>query len=210
MNRFQNAVNAVNTMNKLLKQAQAPLPTKHGIFQVLAYAKNAEEQMPHMVLVNPKTDFSTTVNVRVHSECMTGDVFGSYRCECGEQLDASLDYINQHGGIVIYLRQEGRGIGIINKLHAYVKQDQGLDTAEANKVLGFGYDDRTYEDAITVLHDLGIKDINLITNNPDKIKSLDDDSDITVLSRIDLHIKARKENIGYLRTKKDKFGHHIN
>lgn len=196
-------------MNKIQKQAQASLPTKHGVFEVRAYALNSEEQMPHMVLVNPSTDFSKTVNVRVHSECMTGDVFGSYRCECGEQLNASLEYINQHGGLVIYLRQEGRGIGIINKLHAYVKQDQGFDTAEANKVLGFGYDDRTYEDAITVLHDLEIKKINLITNNPDKIKSLDDDSDITVVTRIDLDIKARKENIEYLRTKKDKFGHYL-
>ena len=196
-------------MNKIQKQAQAPLPTKHGVFQVIAYALNSEELMPHMVLVNPSTDFSKTVNVRVHSECMTGDVFGSHRCECGEQLNASLEYINEHGGLVIYLRQEGRGIGIINKLHAYVKQDQGYDTAEANKILGFGYDDRTYEDAITVLHDLEIKKINLITNNPDKIKSLDDDSDITVVTRIDLDIKARKENIGYLRTKKDKFGHYL-
>jgi len=196
-------------LNKIQKQAQAPLPTKHGVFQVIAYALDSNEQMPHMVLINPKTDFSKTVNVRVHSECMTGDVFGSYRCECGEQLNASLDYINKHGGLVIYLRQEGRGIGIINKLHAYVEQDLGYDTAEANKVLGFGYDDRTYDDAISILHDLDLKEINLITNNPDKIKSLDDDPLVTVHSRIDLDIASRKENIGYLRTKKDKFGHFI-
>jgi len=196
-------------LNKIQKQAQAPLPTKHGVFQVIAYAFDAEEQMPHMVLINPKTDFSGTVNVRVHSECMTGDVFGSFRCECGEQLTASLKYVNEHGGIVIYLRQEGRGIGIINKLHAYIKQDQGYDTAEANKVLGFGYDDRTYEDAISILHDLEISDINLITNNPDKIKSLDDDPMVTVHSRIDLDIVSRKENIGYLRTKKERFGHYL-
>lgn len=196
-------------MNKIKKQAQAPLPTRHGIFQVLAYALDSEEQMPHMVLINPKTDFSESVNVRVHSECMTGDVFGSYRCECGEQLDESLKYVSENGGLVIYLRQEGRGIGIINKLHAYIKQDQGYDTAEANKVLGFGYDDRTYDDAITILNDLEIKDINLITNNPDKIKSLDDDPLVTVHSRIDLNIMSRKENIEYLRTKKDKFGHYL-
>ena len=203
-------INYRNTgLNKIKKQAQAPLPTNHGIFQVLAYAIDSEEQMPHMVLINPETDFSETVNVRVHSECMTGDVFGSYRCECGEQLNHSLDYINQNGGIVIYLRQEGRGIGIINKLHAYVKQDQGYDTAEANRVLGFGYDDRTYEDAIVILQDLEITDINLITNNPDKIKSLDDDPLVTVHSRIDLDIASRKENIEYLRTKKNKFGHYL-
>jgi GTP cyclohydrolase II len=186
-----------------------PLPTKHGTFHIQAYALDASEQMPHMVLINPKTDFSKPINVRVHSECMTGDVFGSYRCECGEQLDASLAYINKHGGVVIYLRQEGRGIGIINKLHAYAKQDQGYDTAEANKVLGFGYDDRTYEDAISILKDLEITEINLITNNPDKIRSLDDDADITVIERIDLDIKARKENIGYLKTKREKFGHKV-
>ena len=192
------------------KQAEAPLPTKNGTFQIVAYALDANEKMPHMVLINPETDFSKPINVRVHSECMTGDVFGSYRCECGEQLDHSLAYINEHGGVVIYLRQEGRGIGIINKLHAYVKQDQGYDTAEANKVLGFGYDDRTYEDAIAILYDLEITEINLITNNPDKIKSLDDDDLITVHKRIDLNIEARTENIGYLRTKKEFFGHKLN
>jgi len=162
-----------------------------------------------MVLINPTTDFSKPINVRVHSECMTGDVFGSYRCECGEQLHLSMDYISKEGGLVIYLRQEGRGIGIINKLHAYVKQDQGFDTAEANKVLGFGYDDRTYEDAIAILHDLEIQEINLITNNPEKIKALDDDQYIKVHKRIALEIKARKENIGYLKTKKEKFGHQL-
>jgi GTP cyclohydrolase II len=196
-------------MNKIKKQAQTSLPTKHGTFHVVAYALDHDEKMPHMVLINPETDFSKAVNVRVHSECMTGDVFSSYRCECGEQLNMSLEYVNKNGGLVIYLRQEGRGIGLINKLHAYTKQDQGYDTAEANKVLGFGYDDRTYEDAITILNDLEITDINLITNNPDKIKSLDDDPDITVHERIDLDIEARKENIEYLRTKKDKFGHYL-
>jgi len=195
--------------NTIKKQAQVPIPTPHGTFQTIAYALTSDERMPHLVLINPETDFSKIVNVRVHSECMTGDVFGSYRCECGEQLDESLDYVSKNGGMVIYLRQEGRGIGLINKLHAYTKQDQGYDTAEANKVLGFGYDDRTYEDAIAILKDLEINNINLITNNPDKIKSLDDDSDITVHDRIDLDIKARKENIGYLRTKKDKFGHYL-
>jgi GTP cyclohydrolase II len=196
-------------MNKIKKQAQTSLPTKHGTFHVVAYALDHDEKMPHMVLINPETDFSKAVNVRVHSECMTGDVFSSYRCECGEQLNMSLEYVNKNGGLVIYLRQEGRGIGLINKLHAYTKQDQGYDTAEANKVLGFGYDDRTYEDAITILNDLEITDINLITNNPDKIKSLDDDPEITVHERIDLDIEARKENIEYLRTKKDKFGHYL-
>ena len=174
----------------------------------MAYAKDSKERMPHLVLINPETDFSEVVNVRVHSECMTGDVFSSFRCECGEQLDASLEYIDKNGGILIYLRQEGRGIGLINKMHAYIKQDQGYDTADANKVLGFGYDERTYEDAITILESLEIEKINLITNNPDKITSLEN-SGIHVESRVNLNIKARKENINYLKTKKEKFGHQL-
>jgi len=194
---------------KLNKQAQAPIPTKHGVFQTLAYAFDEKDPMPHMVLVNPKTDFSKAVNVRVHSECMTGDVFGSHRCECGEQLDWAMEYISKNGGIIIYLRQEGRGIGIINKLHAYVKQDEGYNTAEANKILGFGYDERTYEDASVILEDLEVKEVKLLTNNPDKIKGLDN-CVLKVLERIPVEIPARAENEGYLRTKKEFFGHKLN
>jgi GTP cyclohydrolase II len=190
------------------KQAQAPLPTKNGTFQIIAYSLNNNDPMPHMVLINPETDFSKSVNVRIHSECMTGDVFSSRRCECGEQLDWSLDYTNRNGGLVIYLRQEGRGIGIINKLHAYQKQDEGFDTAEANIVLGFGYDDRTYDDAIAILEDLEIKEINLITNNPEKIKALDN-CVLKVVSRVSVEIPPHAQNIGYLKTKKEFFGHKL-
>ena len=197
-----------NSPSKLIKQAQVPLSTKNGVFQMIAYALDAKDPMPHMVLINPTTDFSNPVNVRIHSECMTGDVFGSRRCECGEQLDWSLDFVSKNGGMVIYLRQEGRGIGIINKLHAYTKQDEGFDTAEANKILGFGYDDRTYEDAITILEDLGVEKINLLTNNPDKIKAIDVCS-LSVVDRIPVEIPPHKENIGYLQTKKDFFGHKL-
>lgn len=191
---------------KIKKQAQVRIATRFGDFETLAYAPVSDEKMPHMVLFNPNTDFEETVNVRIHSECMTGDVFHSYRCECGEQLDLSMQYIQEHNGVIIYLRQEGRGIGIINKLHAYSKQDEGFDTAEANKVLGFGYDDRTYEDAITILEDLGISNINLLTNNPSKIQAFDN-SDIKVKNRIALEINPRKENVNYLQTKK-RFFHH--
>lgn len=192
----------------LKRQANVNIPTKHGVFQMMAYATSEDELMPHMVLINPQTDFSTTVNVRVHSECMTGDVFGSYRCECGEQLDYSLRYVDQNGGLVIYLRQEGRGIGIINKLHAYVKQDEGYDTAEANKILGFGYDDRTYEDAIAILDDLEVESINLITNNPDKIEALESCT-IHIENRIPIKIAERAENADYIKTKREFFGHNI-
>ena len=161
-----------------------------------------------MVLIHPDTDMSGIVNVRIHSECMTGDVFHSYRCECGEQLDWSMQYIQEHTGVIIYLRQEGRGIGIINKLHAYVKQDEGYDTAEANKKLGFGYDDRTYEDAYLILADLGISKVMMLTNNPDKIEAFDD-TDIEVISRVPVEIESREENRKYLETKKDFFGHKL-
>lgn len=198
----------MNTTNSIQKQAQAPLPTKNGTFQTIAYSFKGNDPMPHMVLINPQTDFSKSVNVRVHSECMTGDVFGSRRCECGEQLDWSLDYMNKNGGLVIYLRQEGRGIGIINKLHAYQKQDEGFNTAEANIELGFGYDDRTYDDAIAILEDLEIKEINLLTNNPEKIKALDN-CVLKVVSRVPVEIPPHAQNIDYLKTKKDFFGHKL-
>jgi len=198
----------LNTTNSIQKQAQAPLPTKNGTFQTIAYSFKGNDPMPHMVLINPQTDFSKSVNVRVHSECMTGDVFGSRRCECGEQLDWSLDYMNKNGGLVIYLRQEGRGIGIINKLHAYQKQDEGFNTAEANIELGFGYDDRTYDDAIAILEDLEIKEINLLTNNPEKIKALDN-CVLKVVSRVPVEIPPHAQNIDYLKTKKDFFGHKL-
>lgn len=195
--------------NKIVsKRAEAPIPTKHGTFNVLAYSLNETDPMPHMVLINEKTDFTSPVNVRVHSECMTGDVFGSHRCECGEQLDWAMDYVAKNGGVIIYLRQEGRGIGIINKLHAYTLQDKGFDTAEANKMLGFGYDDRTYEDALEILRDLNIKEINLLTNNPEKISGLSN-CVVQVMDRVPIEITPRKENLLYLKTKREFFGHKL-
>ena len=175
----------------------------------MAYAEFANEKMPHMVLMHVDTDTSKVVNVRIHSECMTGDVFHSYRCECGEQLDWSMKYIQEYTGVIIYLRQEGRGIGIINKLHAYVKQDEGFDTAEANKILGFGYDDRTYEDALRILSDLGISKVSLLTNNPEKIDAFDD-TPVEIITRIPVELKPREENIKYLQTKKLFFKHKLN
>ena len=196
-------------IKKILNQVQVNLPTRFGDLNIIAYADNADELMPHLALLHPDTNFENVVNVRIHSECMTGDVFGSFRCECGEQLTKSLEYIGVNTGVLIYLIQEGSGIGLINKLHAYIKQDEGFDTAEANKELGFGYDDRTYEDAIMILKDLKISNINLISNNPEKIRALDKESSISVQERIELYIKPRKENVEYLRTKKDKFGHYL-
>lgn len=184
------------------------IPTDFGEFQMIAYSSDNQDRMPHLALFNPKTRIDTVVNVRIHSECLTGDLFGSNRCECGEQLDKSMEYIATHTGLLIYLRQEGRGIGIINKLHAYEKQDAGFDTAEANQVLGFAIDSRQYDDAVQILEDLKIAKINLLTNNPDKVAALESSS-IEIVDRIPLQIKPKKENLSYLKTKKDRFGHHL-
>jgi GTP cyclohydrolase II len=182
------------------------LPTADGLFDFIAYNNRNNKEMPHLALVAKDTQLGEIVNVRVHSECMTGDVFGSKRCECGEQLSKAMEYTSANGGVIIYLRQEGRGIGLINKLHAYQKQDEGLDTAEANVVLGFEYDERTYEDAVYILRDLGIHKINILTNNPSKILSLEDGG-IEVVKRIGIKITPQKENERYLETKRTKFGH---
>lgn len=200
----------MNTDNtkKIVVQGEAMIPTDFGEFQMIAYSNDTEDRMPHLALFNPKTRIDTIVNVRIHSECLTGDLFGSNRCECGEQLDKSMEYIAEHTGLLIYLRQEGRGIGIINKLHAYEKQDAGFDTAEANQVLGFAIDSRQYDDAVQILVDLKITKINLLTNNPDKVAALESSS-IEIVDRIPLQIKPKKENLDYLKTKKDRFGHHL-
>jgi len=193
-------------MDILKKQSSVTLPSKFGEFELIAYSQNEDEPMPHLVLVSENLDVSDIVNVRIHSECITGDLFGSLRCDCGDQLAKALQYITQHGGVLIYLRQEGRGIGIINKIKAYVEQDKGYDTAEANVRLGFGKDDRKYGDAMQILRDLGINKINLLTNNPDKVSAFDG-SGIEVVSRMRHEILPNEVNESYLKTKKDVFGH---
>lgn len=192
--------------DKIVLQAEAGLPTDFGYFIMKAYSALPLDPMPHFALITENLDTSVPINVRIHSECITGDIFRSQRCECGPQLEFSLDYIAKNSGAVIYLRQEGRGIGIINKLHAYVHQDQGLDTAKANLALGLEIDAREYSAAVSILKDLGITQINLITNNPDKIKALDD-AGIDVVSRIPVIIEANESNAEYLLAKKKLFGH---
>lgn len=197
--------------NTIKRQAEAPLPTEWGQFNIVAYAEDENEWMPHLAMVSENTDFSKTVNVRIHSECITGDLFHSKRCDCGKQLDHAMKYIHKNGGVVIYLRQEGRNIGIINKLKAYNLQDRGMNTAEANLALGLPADGRKYDMVNYILQDLGIKSINLLTNNPEKIHFFDH-SKIKFNKRIPLEINPEKENIKYLETKKDYFGHllHLN
>lgn len=188
------------------RQAEARIPTQVGNFTMIAYADNTDEPMPHIAFLAEGFDPSKPVPVRIHSECMTGDVFGSRRCDCGDQLEASLKIAAERGGVVIYLRQEGRGIGLINKLKAYNLQDLGFNTADANTHLGFDVDARQYECAIFILQDLGISAVELITNNPDKVEALRR-SPLTVAARIPLVIAPHADNRGYLETKQELMGH---
>ncbi|MEY3195034.1 MAG: hypothetical protein RIQ78_1131 [Bacteroidota bacterium] len=190
------------------RQAEAPIPSQYGQFTMLAYSDTALEHMPHIAMVAAGFDPTKPVPVRIHSECMTGDVFGSRRCDCGEQLEASLRMVGETGGVVIYLRQEGRGIGLINKLKAYNLQDLGLNTVEANTHLGFDIDARQYDDAIAILQDLGIETIEIITNNPAKVAALQD-SPIQVSRRIPLIIAPHNDSRDYLEAKQYLMGHFL-
>ncbi len=194
---------------KMKRQAEANLPTEWGEFEIIAYSENENDWMPHLAMISKNTDLSKTVNIRIHSECITGDLFHSKRCDCGKQLDAAMKYIHENGGVLLYLRQEGRNIGIINKLKAYNLQDKGLNTAEANIELGFPADARDFKIAVEILEDLGIQSVNLLTNNPEKISFIKDSS-IKLIHRIPLEINPEKENLEYLKTKKDFFGHFLN
>ncbi len=173
---------------------------------MVAYAEQPNERMPHIAFVADGFDPAKPVAVRIHSECMTGDVFGSRRCDCGEQLETSLQIAAERSGVVIYLRQEGRGIGLINKLKAYNLQDLGLNTAEANTHLGFDVDARQYDCAVYILQDLGISEVELITNNPDKVEALRR-SPIRVTGRVPLVIPPQDDSRSYLQTKQDLMGH---
>lgn len=187
-------------------QAEANVPTEYGTFRIIAFSDDERDWMPHLAIIASNTNFNNVVNVRFHSECITGEVFHSKKCECGQQLSSAMQYIQEHGGAIIYLRQEGRNIGIINKLKAYALQEKGLDTVQANLELGLPADDRDFGIAIKILELLNIKDINLITNNPDKLNFVKN-STIKLHSRIPLEIPANEENESYLKTKKDFFGH---
>ncbi len=185
---------------------ESSIPTPYGEFKLIAYAENKNELIPHLALIKEPIDRKSPVLTRIHSECLTGDIFGSQRCDCGPQLMKSLELIGKKGGILLYLRQEGRGIGIINKLKAYRLQDQGIDTAAANTHLGFKVDERSYKEALFILKDLDILLINLLTNNPEKIKVFDN-SPIQLVNRIPLEITPLKSNKKYLETKKNIMGH---
>lgn len=186
--------------------SSAVIPTPWGEFNVISYADEDSDKMPHMAFAHPDLDLDNPTVVRVHSECFTGDVLGSLRCDCGAQLHKALELIAEKHGVLLYLRQEGRGIGLTNKLRAYNLQDQGMDTVSANHQLGFHADERTYEIATFILNDLKVAEVRLLTNNPLKVESLRNDG-ITIVERIPIQIEPSKENAQYLRTKKDLMGH---
>lgn len=194
-------------MNAVIKIASATLPTSYGRFQIVVY-QSIKDKSEHVVLAKNKRLKESTL-VRIHSQCLTGDVFSSLKCDCREQLYKSLKKIGKQGGVLIYLNQEGRGLGLANKIKAYSLQDQGYDTVEANYALGFPADARQYQIAADILQDLGIGKINLLTNNPDKVVQLDSYG-ITVRRCIPLEVAPNKINKDYLKTKKNKLGHKLN
>lgn len=191
------------------RQVETRLPTAQGEFRATGYT-NIVDGTEHVALVMGDVANTEDVPVRVHSECLTGDVFGSLRCDCGEQLHRAMEHISQHGeGVLIYLRgQEGRGIGLVPKLRAYVLQDEGLDTVDANTEQGLPVDVREYSSAAQILGDLGVKSVALMSNNPDKANKLADYG-VTVARRIPVELPANSENIVYLRTKRDRMGHQL-
>ncbi len=180
---------------------EANLPSRFGDFKIMAFKQQHKE---HLAIY--KEDMPQIPTVRIHSECLTGDAIGSLKCDCRDQLEYALSYIQEHGGMVLYLRQEGRDIGLLNKINAYALQDKGLNTIEANHQLGFSADERTYEIVTTILHHFNIEKIKLLTNNPHKMSSLEG---IEIVERIPIVMKSNAHNEAYLKVKRDDMGHMI-
>lgn len=194
--------------NLFIREASAALPTRYGTFRAIVYTEKLNNA-PHIALIMGDVADGEPVLTRVHSECLTGDVFSSYRCDCGEQLDQALRQIAEEGrGCLLYMRQEGRGIGLANKIKAYALQESGMDTVSANLALGFPPDLRDYGVGAQILRDLGITQVKLLTNSPDKYYALKGYG-LSIVERVPIRVGARPENSDYLAVKKDKMGHWI-
>lgn len=181
----------------------ANLPSRFGQFKIKSYKEDMCKE--HLVIFTSNLNCDEAVNLRIHSECLTGDAIGSLKCDCRDQLEMSLKYINENSGMVIYLRQEGRNIGLFNKVNAYALQDSGLNTIEANHQLGFKSDERSYEIVDFILNDFGIKSVNLLTNNPLKLSSIH----VKVQKRIPIEIHSNEYSKNYLKVKTEQMGHLI-
>lgn len=198
----------MRTECQIKRQVEVKLPTVHGDFDLVAYEELATTEI-HMALVKGTWEKDEPVLVRVHSSCVTGDIFGSCRCDCGPQLHNAMEMVEKEGkGVVLYMKQEGRGIGLLNKLRAYKLQQEGLDTVEANLQLGFDMDNRDYGIGAQILHDLGISKIRLITNNPKKRVGLMGYG-LEIVENVPIEVAPNPHNEKYLRTKRDKLGHSI-
>lgn len=193
------------TLHKISVDADAMLPTMYGTFRIRAFYDSVNDKEHALLYLDGDDDLLPLV--RIHSECLTGDAFGSLRCDCGPQLEASMKAVQSHGkGAIVYLRQEGRGIGLFAKMQAYALQDEGFDTLDANLELGLPGDGRTYEFAATMLESIGFTDIDLMTNNPDKRSQLLKQG-IQIQNRVPIIVGKCKQNITYLRTKARRMGH---
>ncbi len=188
--------------------ATANLPTKRGSFRIAGYRSLISDE-EFVVLFKGEMTRDVPTLVRIHSQCLTGDVFGSIKCDCGPQLHRAMEMIEAEGrGAIVYQQQEGRGIGIINKIRAYALQDEGADTIEANELLGFEADARNYQQCAEILYDLGLCKVRVISNNPDKLNALEA-AGLTVVERIPIEVHSEQQAVSYLRTKKEKMGHLI-
>jgi len=189
--------------------AAAKLPTKRGGFMIAGYRSTVSDE-EFVVLYKGELDGEVPTLVRIHSQCLTGDVFGSLKCDCGPQLHKAMEMIESEGcGAIVYQQQEGRGIGIINKIRAYALQDQGLDTVEANAQLGFAIDARDYQQCAEILFDLGLCKVKVISNNPEKLRALEL-AGLQIVERIPIEVESTDCAAHYLRTKKEKMGHLLN
>jgi 3,4-dihydroxy 2-butanone 4-phosphate synthase / GTP cyclohydrolase II len=201
-----NGVNRATAGFTIRKEAEANLPTEFGPFRIVGFRSTTSDE-EFVALVKGEIKPDNPILVRIHSQCLTGDVFHSLKCDCGPQLGRAMEMIQEEGsGIIVYQLQEGRGIGIVNKIRAYALQDQGADTIEANLQLGFGIDEREYDQCAEVIKLLGARRLRLMSNNPDKLRALRD-AGLEVVERVPLEVKAKEPAFKYLLTKKEKMGH---